>query len=362
MKFTIGKTRALQSLRHKPADDPLFTVTPNKSKAKKEKAGVGAVDYLPISLPTGPNTVPLPWTSPAVLSLDTPILQLHQEIIDFVAFVTPAPDQLSTQNSLISELITALQEVYPGLGLCPYGSTQTGLSLPSSDLDLRLVLPESSQESVDLQRIWECLCKRGYLCEFLQAAKVPIVRIEREKAPKRVEISQTDAEFPWIYQEIAKKPEIRPLIILLKAYFRQRNLNDTYTGGVGSYLLYHLVAFAVGTHPAYGEDAVHYEKYSLGHYLLYFLKLYGEDLDFSSVALSPATSSTIRRSQTSSASPAPLLLLSPEAPSANLASEGLRLERVRKALRETYTLLCEQGHCALRTTPLRCLINPEEEI
>lgn len=361
MKFTVGQTRALQSLRPKREEDPLFSETTSRSRTKKAKAGIGAVDYLPISLPTG--TQPLPWTSPAVLSLaSTPILQLHQEILDFVAFVSPAPDLLSAQKALVSELIEVLQNLYPGLSLCSYGSTETGLSLPSSDLDLRVTLPNSVPESVDLHRIYDCLCEHGYFCVFIQAAKVPIVRIEREKAPKRVEISLTNTESPWIYQEIARKPEIRPLIILLKAYLRQRSLNDTYTGGVGSYLLYHMVAFAVGTHPSYGEDEINYEKYSLGHYLLHFLKLYGEDLDFSDVALCPATRCTVRRSQADSGSSAPLLLLSPEVSSVNLASEGLRLEKVRKALRGTYSLLCEQRYIALRTTPLICLISPKEEI
>ena len=364
MKFTVGKTRALQSLRNKPAEDLIFMTTPNRHKAKKdEKAGIGAVDFLPISLPAVTTTIPLPWTSPATLSLTShPILQLHQEILDFAAFTSPTQSLVVIRKSLTSELIAVLQGLCPGLSLSSYGSTQTGLSLGSSDLDLRIVLPNSEADSAILQKISDYLSLNGYLSVYIGNAKVPIVRIERESRPKRVEISQTPAESPWIYNEIAQKPEIRPLILVLKAYFRQRNLNDTYTGGIGSYLLYHLVAFAVATHPAYCEDEANYERYSLGHYLLHFLRLYGEEIDFTVLAIDPAANRTIRRSESSCRSTAPLLLISPEDPSSNLASEGLRLGSVRKAMRETYALLCEQGYCALRMTPLRCFINPQEEI
>jgi non-canonical poly(A) RNA polymerase PAPD5/7 len=40
---------------------------------------------------------------------------------------------------------------------------------------------------------------------------------------------------------IEEYPFIRPIIILLKYFLRQRNLNETFTGGISSYLLFNLV-------------------------------------------------------------------------------------------------------------------------
>ena len=38
-----------------------------------------------------------------------------------------------------------------------------------------------------------------------------------------------------------KFPELRPLILVLKAFLKSRQLNETFTGGVGSFLLTILV-------------------------------------------------------------------------------------------------------------------------
>jgi DNA polymerase sigma len=48
-----------------------------------------------------------------------------------------------------------------------------------------------------------------------------------------------------VYRYINQFPAVRPLVLLLKYYLAQRSLNDTYTGGVGSFMLTLMVVHVV---------------------------------------------------------------------------------------------------------------------
>lgn len=67
-------------------------------------------------------------------------------------------------------------------------------------------------------------------------------------------------------------PELKYLIIFLKIYLKQRHLNETYSGGMGSFLLMILIVFFLQTHRSRDnreEDSQN--KFGLGHFLLDFL-------------------------------------------------------------------------------------------
>ena len=353
MKFPTTP-RAHKSLSSSPS---LKNPTARKSK---NPVTVGAVDYLPLSIPVSAPCHRLPWTSQATLRLSkSPILQLHQEIIDFIEFVTPNETRIEAEKEFIAVISGKIREIYPEITIIPYGSTQNRLNLPSSDLDLSILSPNSS---ISLEKINEIGSFIGLSSEFISKTEVPVVRIHRKIAPKLVEISKAAVTSSYISQEIQRKPELRPLILVLKAYLRQRDLNSSYTGGVGSYLLYHLVDFAVGTHPAYGEDVRNYEKYSLSHFLLHFLKLYGEDLDPSQFCVSFSPYRLLPRAQSKCPDSCVFQVLSPDQPHLNLARNLHRFHAFRTTLRTTYALICDKAYLGLNTTPMRCLVSPEEEI
>ena len=83
-------------------------------------------------------------------------------------------------------------------------------------------------------------------------------------------------------------PMLRPLILFLKYFLKCRNMNDTYTGGIGSFLLCMMVVTLLKTHPA--RSLKHnYKKVlgelNLGVWLISFFQLYGYQLNYSYVGI-----------------------------------------------------------------------------
>ena len=68
-----------------------------------------------------------------------------------------------------------------------------------------------------------------------------------------------------------KYPELRPMILILKAFLKGRELNETYHGGVGSFLLTMLVTSYLQRR--YKEGGT--DKIDLGKHLVDFFYLYG---------------------------------------------------------------------------------------
>ena len=76
-------------------------------------------------------------------------------------------------------------------------------------------------------------------------AKVPIIKLRDSKHNTPIDISfnQLDGLNQVMEVDKAKRfyPELRFLIIFLKFFLHQRELNETYQGGIGSTLLFCLV-------------------------------------------------------------------------------------------------------------------------
>lgn len=91
-----------------------------------------------------------------------------------------------------------------------------------------------------------------------------------------------------------KFPELRPLILILKAFLKSRSLNETYTGGIGSFLLTMLVTSylqrqykqSMNLRRMNSDEHVSTEKMDLGRHLIEFFNLYGQQFNFERVGIS----------------------------------------------------------------------------
>ena len=77
-------------------------------------------------------------------------------------------------------------------------------------------------------------------------------------------------------------PCMRPLIYVLKYFLRQRKLNESYTGGISSFLLFNLL-FAYVQYVSKVDD---FKGKTLGHLLTGFLQFYSFDFNFEDVGIS----------------------------------------------------------------------------
>lgn len=70
------------------------------------------------------------------------------------------------------------------------------------------------------------------------------------------------------------------LLFIMKVFLKQRNMNETYRGGIGSFLLFNLLVAFFREHTKEvlrqnNNDASVFQNYSLSEYLMKFLLFYG---------------------------------------------------------------------------------------
>ena len=108
-----------------------------------------------------------------------------------------------------------------------FGSVATGLNLPSSDIDLLIYNPEV-KEITQLNRISNHLYKSG-ICksiETLKHTKVPLIKLDDKNTNINLDISFNRTNGVYcvkLVKYLQKKfPELRPLILVLKAFLKSR--------------------------------------------------------------------------------------------------------------------------------------------
>ncbi|CAM9282189.1 unnamed protein product [Discosporangium mesarthrocarpum] len=165
-----------------------------------------------------------------------------------------------------------------------FGSNLTGLLQPSSDIDA--VVLNAKYDALKI--VGQAMHRRANRGEVDQVvvigrARVPLVKFVHVETGKQVDICfnqqsglETGGEAKKMMEDM---PMVRPLVLVLKYFMGQRKLNETYHGGIGSFLLQLMVvalvqkcgreSFKPGLMPT-----------NLGYYLLEFFALYGRDLNY----------------------------------------------------------------------------------
>ena len=156
-----------------------------------------------------------------------------------------------------------------------YGSYFSNLSIEGSDLDI-LIYYHKKKEDLDFYKDILSLLEQKEnefinICPIL-TANVPVIKLEidikneiKEKDIKlkntsyfeedeltkiRIDLtfSENEQEFQhshevvtYINKSLEEYPQIKPILLLLKRYFKEMNMNKNYTGGLCSYSLFLLV-------------------------------------------------------------------------------------------------------------------------
>jgi DNA polymerase sigma len=171
----------------------------------------------------------------------SPLLRLHEEILDFAAFVTPTPGEVRIAAKALGVVRRAILDLFPHARTEVFGSRANGLVLPTSDWDV--VLFGVQPTSLNMHRIAGELTRRGLLkkSEVIDSARVPIVKLWEKESGIQLDISfearSAIVTRALIADYLSRYPPVRPLVLVLKYFLSQRGLNDTYSGGVGSFLL-----------------------------------------------------------------------------------------------------------------------------
>lgn len=122
--------------------------------------------------------------------------------------------------------------------------------------------------------------------EPIKNAKVPIIKLQDKATQINVDISfnrENGVYCVKLVRQIMKKyPEMRPLLLVLKCFLKSRQLNETYHGGVSSFLLTMLITFYLQRQYAKGGT----ENIDLGKHLIDFFEMYGTQFNYEDLGIS----------------------------------------------------------------------------
>ncbi|MEW5299188.1 MAG: hypothetical protein WDW36_002227 [Sanguina aurantia] len=249
-----------------------------------------------------------------VSRISSPLLRLHQEVLELCELLQPTEDEAAGRNAAVAAVTEVVKGIWPNATVAIFGSFATGLYVPTSDIDL--VVEHSSHGNIvrALHALANGISRKGIAksVQVISKAKVPIIKFETiEHGGLAFDVSFDVANGPeaagLVKQLTGLWPMMRPLILVLKLFLQQRELNEVYTGGVGSYALITMVTAFLQLHAsrrpssaparrgkqgkAAQTEAVVAEgiEGSLGVLLIDFFRFYSRVLNLTDVGVSIAS-------------------------------------------------------------------------
>ncbi|KAL2636262.1 hypothetical protein R1flu_007741 [Riccia fluitans] len=226
----------------------------------------------------------------------SPFLQLHQEIVDFSNFVTPTEKEQKIRDDAVERVTEVVLSIWPSCQVKIFGSFATGLYLPASDIDMVILESGCQAPQVGLKALAKALNRKNLVkkLQVIGKARVPIVKFVEAGSNIPFDISFDVANGPeaadFIKGAMKIFPPLRPLCMVLKMFLQQRELNEVYTGGIGSYALLVMLLTHLQTHPSRKNFNSRGEpcplENNLGILLVDFFDFYGRVLNVREVGIS----------------------------------------------------------------------------
>lgn len=218
----------------------------------------------------------------------SPMLQLHKEILDFCEFLSPTPEEQASRNAAVESVFDVIKYIWPNCKVEVFGSFKTGLYLPSSDIDVVILGSDIRTPQIGLHALSRALSQRGVAkkIQVIAKARVPIIKFVEKRSGVSFDISFDVQNGPkaaeFIQDAISKWPPLRPLCLILKVFLQQRELNEVYSGGIGSYALLAMLIAMLRSQ----RDCQAFPEHNLGVLLVNFFDIYGRKLNTADVGVS----------------------------------------------------------------------------
>jgi len=278
------------------------------------------------------------------------LLKLHNEILQFVQLIAETAKEHASREVDVEAMRKLSKEVFPNSQVEVFGSFANNLCIPSSDVDL-VLLGAPSKAIFKLARQLE---KRDMVqdMEVIATAKVPIIKLMLKDSKYQVDVSfgiEGGLETGRMIRKLTEEmPALRPLTLVVKYFLDQRDINETYKGGIGSHLCLCLVISLLQQYrkkinlmKSRSRDRVE-DLENLGILLMEFLDLYGNKFNYADVGISLRHGGRYIRKPgkwINPNRPGMLCVENPEDPDADLGSSSFNIPRVRKAFAHAHRML-----------------------
>nr|KJB13378.1 hypothetical protein B456_002G071000 [Gossypium raimondii] len=210
------------------------------------------------------------------------------EIVDFCDFLSPTPEEQAARDAAVHSVFDVIKYIWPACRPEVFGSFRTGLYLPTSDIDVVILESGIKNPQTGLYALSRALSQRGIAkkMQVIAKARVPIIKFVEKKSGVAFDISFDVDNGPkaaeFIKEAVLKWPQLRPLCLILKVFLQQRDLNEVYSGGIGSYAL---LAMIIAMLQNLSESRA-YPEHNLGMLLVHFFDFYGRKLNTVDVGVS----------------------------------------------------------------------------
>ncbi|CAK7327636.1 unnamed protein product [Dovyalis caffra] len=291
----------------------------------------------------------------------SPMLQLHKvssylmvadaEIVDFCDFLSPTQEEQASRAEAVRCVFNVIKYIWPNCKVEVFGSFRTGLYLPTSDIDVVILGSGIKNPQIGLNALSRALSQKGVAkkIQVIAKARVPIVKFIEKRSGVSFDLSfdvnggPIAAEF--IKNAISKWPPLRPLCLILKVFLQQRDLNEVYSGGIGSYaLLAMLMAMLQNL-----RDCQASRELNLGLLLfgfgkqIHFFDFYGRKLNTTNVGVSCKGIGTFFSKHTkgfiNNGRPFLIAIEDPQAPENDIGKNSFNYFQIRSAFAMAFTTL-----------------------
>ena len=274
--------------------DDLPPMAPTARPAHQLSSGSSA----PVS-PGAMARAPSAWCTSRRYNGTAPLLLLHEELLDFWHAFRPTHGERAARVDLVRRMSDVVHSVWPSARVQPFGSYETGLYLPESDVDLIClgtgVGSSGKHRGAALHRLAAALRRADWSViemEVVDKARVPIIKFVDGTSGVSVDVC-LEEETGLQSSELARRasrqfPAFGVMVVVLKRFLNSRGLHDTFTGGVGSFLL-QLMIIASLQHPppeSVSRHAGAAPRGNLASALLHFFEMFGLRLNYESVGVS----------------------------------------------------------------------------
>ncbi|KAF6264754.1 hypothetical protein COO60DRAFT_19013 [Scenedesmus sp. NREL 46B-D3] len=300
-------------------DDSFIPLLPSPSPAAKTAAAAAAAggnspaaaDAAAASEGRTPGFQP-PWL-PRLRRFDSPLLRLHNEVVAFCKMLEPTAEEVASRARSMRTVREVVHSIWPQAEVLVFGSYETGLYTPASDTDIVVCGAGLNDPTIGLKALAHALTQRQLVRNMQQVltARVPIIKFEMLESGLAFDVAWEQRSGPagaaLVRQMLAGWPVMKPLVLVLKVFLTQRELNEVYAGGLGSYSLIIMVAAFLQLHPSRrpaaaaaggggrkrarsmgGADAAGALEANLGLLLVDFMRLFGRALNMSEVGVTCA--------------------------------------------------------------------------
>ncbi|KAG0332704.1 hypothetical protein BG004_001134 [Podila humilis] len=215
---------------------------------------------------------------------------LTQEVKDFVDYISPTPEEHKVREYVHQRVQETIAKIWSDAQVIVFGSFNTRLYLPSSDMDI-VLLRKHAFSLHDLDRVAQYLRRDGVAKNItvLKHTRVPLVKFTETISDLPVDISfgiSNGIESANIAKSLMEKtPALRPLTLVVKHFLLTRDMNEVFRGGIGSYTTMIMILSFLQMHPKVQAKAID-PMDNLGVLLVEFFELYGTCYNYDRVGLS----------------------------------------------------------------------------